>query len=98
RRAQKMEAIGELAGGIAHDFNNILGIILGNLELIRKHDGNDERDQKQIENALKAVRRGTDLTRRLLGFSRHEVTRQERTDLVEFVGELRELIAKSVTP
>jgi two-component system, cell cycle sensor histidine kinase and response regulator CckA len=34
RRAQKMEAIGLLAGGIAHDFNNIIGIVLGNAELI----------------------------------------------------------------
>lgn len=98
RRAQKMEAIGELAGGVAHDFSNILGIILGNLELLRKRESDDERSRKQIESALKAVRRGTDLTRRLLGFSHQEATTRQRTDLVEFVGDLRELIAKSVTP
>jgi len=33
-QARKMESIGRLTGGIAHDFNNILGVIIGNTELI----------------------------------------------------------------
>ena len=37
--AQKMEAIGNFTGGMAHDFNNILGIIIGNLDLLHAQLG-----------------------------------------------------------
>jgi Signal transduction histidine kinase, nitrogen specific len=32
--AHKLESVATLAGGIAHDFNNILGVILGNTDLL----------------------------------------------------------------
>ena len=35
-RAQKLQAVGQLAGGIAHDFNNMLATVLGNLELMER--------------------------------------------------------------
>ena len=80
RQAQKMEAIGQLTGGIAHDFNNLLTVILGNLELLESQIDN-ERLEKRIDVASRAVRRGADLTTKLLSFARRRPLRPEYADL-----------------
>jgi two-component system, cell cycle sensor histidine kinase and response regulator CckA len=73
RQAQKLEAIGTLAGGIAHDFNNILGIILGYVELVRSGFPEESRDKRNLDEALKACRRGKELVQQILVFSRMEI-------------------------
>jgi len=72
RQAQKLEAVGELTGGIAHDFNNLLTAVMGNLELLGKHIGDEPRLQRWARSALEAARRGATLTQRLLAFSRRQ--------------------------
>ena len=48
-KAQKIEAVGNLAGGIAHDFNNMLGAIFGYTEVLIK----DLKDMpQQLSDAL----------------------------------------------
>jgi PAS domain S-box-containing protein len=69
RQAQKMEAVGRLAGGVAHDFNNPLGVILGYAGLLLQRQGPSE----QLEEIRNAAKRGADLTRQLLAFSRKQV-------------------------
>ena len=69
QRAKKMEAIGQLTGGIAHDFNNILGIIIGNLDLLQKQFVDNDKAQNRILSALKSASRAANLTKQLLGFS-----------------------------
>lgn len=96
RRAQKMDAIGQLTGGIAHDFNNILGIIQGNLELL--YDGPlDSTYRKFLENAQKGIYRGADITRKLLAFSRKDVRKVELAQLSELISDIEELISRSLT-
>ncbi len=70
RQAQKMDAIGQLTGGVAHDFNNLLGVILGNAELALANKGFDGTGAKYLQAILDAAERGSDLTHRLLAFSR----------------------------
>ena len=69
-RAQKLEAVGTLAGGIAHDFNNLLQAIGGftDLLLLRKAEGDS--DCHELREIQRATRSASELTQRLLTFSR----------------------------
>jgi nitrogen-specific signal transduction histidine kinase/CheY-like chemotaxis protein len=98
RRSQKMDAIGQLTGGIAHDFNNLMAIILGNIELLKQLDINDDRLQKRLLAINKAAERAADLTRQLLGFSRTSAAEQTITDINQVIASMDNLIARSLTP
>ncbi len=70
RRAQKMESIGSLAGGIAHDLNNILFPISGLSEMLLDDIPPDTPEHKSIEQIHKSAKRGSDLVKQILSFSR----------------------------
>ena len=70
RQAQKMEAIGTLAGGIAHDFNNILGVIIGNSELLALRDEAGAASEECLDQVLAAAQRAKQLVNQILTFSR----------------------------
>jgi signal transduction histidine kinase/CheY-like chemotaxis protein len=75
RRAEKMDAFGQLAGGVAHDFNNILTGMLGHIDLLRMHAESGEvgaefnADLRELE---RSAERAAEITRQLLAFSRKE--------------------------
>jgi PAS domain S-box-containing protein len=69
---QRLDAIGQLTGGIAHDFNNLLTVISGNLQLLEGELSDRPNEQEIIESALRAVDRGSNLTRKLLAFARRQ--------------------------
>ncbi|MCP3660977.1 MAG: transporter substrate-binding domain-containing protein [Gammaproteobacteria bacterium] len=98
RRAQKMDAIGQLAGGIAHDFNNLLGIIIGNLDFLKYLISEDEKSMKRVDSALKAALRAADLTKQLLGFSRKQASDTHPIDVNQIIRGMESLITRSVTP
>lgn len=70
QQSRKMEAIGTLAGGIAHDFNNILAAILGYAELTQEYVTGDLEAGENLENIIISSKRGADLVKRLLTYSR----------------------------
>ena len=74
RQAQKMEAVGQLTAGVAHDFNNILAVIWGNAELLGDELGEDN---QRLISLFRAVERGSELTQRLLAFSRRQMLKPE---------------------
>ena len=98
RYSQKMEEIGQLTGGVAHDFNNMLGVIMGNLDLLRDRVGNDSKALKFVDAAYRGVERGASITKKLLSFSREEPQTQTLTNVNQFISGMKEMIAKSLTP
>ncbi len=92
--AQKMEAIGKLTGGIAHDFNNLLMIIGGNAQTFKRLL--DPKLPRAIEAIQAAAKRGEDLTRQLLTFSRRQHLSPTVVDLSASVKNMRTMIESSL--
>lgn len=95
-QSQKMEAMGTLAGGMAHDFNNILASILGNAELcalyienineVFKHK-NLGNITERLDAIVKSCSRASDLTNKILSYSRMDSPEFESLHLSETVKE-----------
>ena len=96
RQAQKMEMIGQLTGGVAHDFNNLLMVVLGNLELLRKRNANDQKAERLIDAAAEGATRGAALTQRLLAFARKQDLNIELKSLSDLIGGMRDLLQSSI--
>ncbi|HWI86947.1 MAG TPA: MHYT domain-containing protein [Sphingomonas sp.] len=98
RQAQKIEAIGQLTGGIAHDFNNLLAVVVGNLELLRKHLSDDPKAMRLVDSALEGAHRGASLTQRLLAFARRQDLRPAAVDVPGLVRSMTDLLQRSLGP
>jgi PAS domain S-box-containing protein len=96
QQAQKMEAIGNLTGGMAHDFNNMLGVIIGNVDLLRDLKKDDAAVEELTHEALGAAFRGADLTRRLLAFARQQPLRPQCVDVNELVSGITRLLSRTL--
>ena len=91
-QAQKMEALGQLTSGLSHDFNNILTVVLGNLSALREQPGVHRHVDEYIVPAIEAARRGSDLIKGLLSFSRQHPMHTAVVDLDTCVGEIDKLV------
>ena len=100
-QARKMESVGQLTGGVAHDFNNLLTVIIGNLDLLARRAGHDERTERQLTAMRYAADRGRSLTRQLLAFSRRQhltpVTLEVNELITNFASLLKQAVGDAVT-
>ena len=95
-KVQHINAVGQLAGGLAHDFNNILTIILGNLHAAQQDNENNKPLLLRLLPAIKASRKGSDITNRLLAFSRRQYLLPCRVNIAVLIDETIELLKGSL--
>ena len=95
RRAQRLQAVGQLTGGIAHEFNNLLQAIQSCLELVHTKAENDS-TKKLVEIALAAGNRGARLTAHLLAFSQKQMLQPEVIDIPEWFDAIQDLLKSAL--
>ena len=97
QRIQKLDALGKLTGGIAHDFNNILGIISGFGELLELGLDQDTKLLKYCRQINTASDRGSELTRKLLSFSKQESKKSTVININFLLRAIQGMMAKTLT-
>ena len=93
--AQKMEAIGTLAGGIAHDFNNLLMGFQGNVSLMKMDLAAEHPHHEFLNNMESYVKRGSDLTRQILGFARGGKYQVKTTNLNALINKNADMFSRA---
>lgn len=96
RQSQKLEAMGQLTGGVAHDFNNLLGVVIGNLDRIKRKGEQPPDIARSIDNALAGAERAAKLTSQLLAFARQQPLEREQHDLNAIVTDMADLLRDTV--
>ncbi|MHB1294009.1 MAG: PAS domain S-box protein [Anaerolineae bacterium] len=72
-RAERLEALGQMAGGIAHDFNNILVSVRGYSDLaLQDLVDAPNRVSEDVQHVLTAANQAAETVRRLQALSRHQ--------------------------
>ena len=94
RESHKLDAIGRLTGGVAHEFNNLLGVIVGNLDLMGEKSPGDRHQAAALEAALK----GAEITRSLLAVAQHLPMSLETYDLDALLEEMLPVLVTSLEP
>ncbi|HTK34146.1 MAG TPA: response regulator [Caulobacteraceae bacterium] len=95
RRAQRLEAVGQLTSGVAHDFNNLLTVILGNVRQLQK-TLTEPSLTRRLAMMAEAAERGAKLTAQMLAFSRRQKLDTRVVDLNETVERMRDLLQSTM--
>ena len=97
-RAERLQALGQLAGGIAHDFNNVLQTISGSVAAIALRADDDPQIRYLAHLANEAAERGAAITRRLLTFGRKNDLRTQVIEAAPLLQGVREILMHTLGP
>ncbi len=92
RQTQRLDSLGSLAAGIAHDFNNILAGIIGYCQLGLQRCDRDSEHAAIFQQVGQIAERGTELTRKVLAFSRRQPLKVTTLDINGLITDMRTMI------
>lgn len=93
-KAQKMQAIGNLAGGIAHDFNNVLTIITASVDFLLLNHRTGDPSFQDLLLIKQSANRAASLVRQLLAYSRRQTMRPKMLNLTDVVADMHLLLRR----
>jgi two-component system, cell cycle sensor histidine kinase and response regulator CckA len=93
-RAQRLESIGTLASGIAHDLNNVLAPILMTAQLLESRS-NDDRSKKLLPILISNAKRGANLVKQVLSFTRGIEGERTPLQLKHLINEIQQVIKET---
>jgi PAS domain S-box-containing protein len=95
-RAQRLESLGTLASGIAHDLNNILTPMIGIVQLLPVKIPNlDPPTQRLLQILSDSSRRGADLVKQILSFTRGIEGKPTNTQIKHLIAEIQKVIQQT---
>jgi len=96
RQSHKMESMGRIVGGVAHDFNNILGTMLASVGFLIEELPEGSAAHADAETLRASVRRGAELTKQLLAFSRQQVLELKIVSLNDLVSDTQRMLMRTI--
>ena len=94
-QAERLDGLARFAGGIAHQFNNLMGGVMTHASLLRTEA--NETGIQAVDEILAAARRGRDLTKELLRFTKAGELLLRSTQMKEILDRVT-LLARSALP
>jgi two-component system, cell cycle sensor histidine kinase and response regulator CckA len=93
RRTERLESLGTLTSGIAHDLNNMLTPIMGIVQLLPLKIANmDESTQRLLQILQDSTRRGADLVKQILSFTKGIESKPTNIQISHLVLEIQKII------
>jgi two-component system, cell cycle sensor histidine kinase and response regulator CckA len=96
RRTERLESLGTLTSGIAHDLNNVLTPIMGIVQLLPLKVTNiDESTRGLLQVLQDSTRRGADLVKQILSFTRGVESKPTITQVGDLLVEIQKIIQQA---
>jgi two-component system cell cycle sensor histidine kinase/response regulator CckA len=98
QHSQKLEALGTLAGGIAHDLNNALVPIMALSKITARQVSPGSKAEENLDTIFRASQQARDMVKRVLAFSRNDLTAHENICLNDVVADALKLLQATISP